>query len=120
LKEKGTRMKPTVAERIKMRLGEFTRDLESGEVIQDKYTCRRIEMDLQPMPYDCKAVKQTRKMLSASQAVFAMFLGVSVKTVQAWEQGATPVPKMACRFMDEIRHDPTYWIGRLEEAITVK
>jgi putative transcriptional regulator len=120
LKERGTRMKPTVADRIKKRLGEFTRDLENGVVIQDKYTCRRIEIDLKPMPYDPKAVKQTRSILNASQAVFALFLGVSIKTVQAWEQGTTPPPKMACRFMDEIRHDPKYWIERLEESITVK
>ena len=49
-----------------------------------------------------------------------MFLGVSVKTVQAWEQGLQTPPKMACRFMDEIRHDPEHWIERLKEAICVK
>jgi putative transcriptional regulator len=113
-------MKPTVAERIKKRLEEFTHDLENGVTIQDKYTCRRIEIDLKPMSYDPKAVKQTRKILNASQAVFALFLGVSIKTVQAWEQGQTAPPKMACRFMDEIRHDPAYWIERLKEAICVK
>lgn len=113
-------MKPTVAERIKKRLEEFTHDLENGVRIQDKYTCRRIEIDLKPMPYDPKAVKQTREILNASQAVFALFLGVSIKTVQAWEQGQTVPPKMACRFMDEIRHDPAYWIDRLKEAICVK
>jgi putative transcriptional regulator len=113
-------MKPTVAERIKKRLGEFTRDLENGERIQDKYTCRRIEMDLKTMPYDPKSVKKTRRILSASQAVFALFLGISVKTVQAWEQGTVKPGKTACRFMDEIRRDPEYWITRLEESMVLK
>jgi DNA-binding transcriptional regulator YiaG len=113
-------MKPTVAERIKRRLEEFTNDLEDGVTIPDKYTCRNIEIDLKPMPYDPKAVKQTRKLLNASQAVFALFLGVCTKTVQAWEQGQTTPPKMACRFMDEIRYDPAYWVDRLGKAICVK
>ena len=113
-------MKPTVAQRIKKRLEEFTHDLESGVKIQDKYTCRKIEFDLKPESYDPKMVKHTRKILNASQGVFALFLGVSIKTIQAWEQGITPPPKMACRFMDEIRHAPKYWIERLEESITVK
>jgi putative transcriptional regulator len=120
LTARGTRVKPSVTERITKRLGQFTQDLEDGTRILDKYTCRRIEIGLKPMSYDPKAVKHTRKLLNASQAVFALFLGVSIKTVQAWEQGTTPPPKMACRFMDEIRRDPNYWIERLEEAIAVK
>lgn len=113
-------MKSSVAERIKKRSAAFTHDLENGVTIQDKYTCRTIALDLSPMAYDQKAVKQTRAILNASQAVFALVLGVSIKTVQAWEQGQTSPPKMACRFMDEIRRDPEYWTKRLRNSITVK
>ncbi len=113
-------MNPTVADRIKKRLEEFTVDLERGETIQEKYTCRKVEFRLQPGPYKPEAVKRTRKMLCASQKVFAMFLGASVKTIQAWEQGITPPPKMACRLMDEIRRNPAYWLDRLKELIVEK
>jgi putative transcriptional regulator len=113
-------MNPTVADRIRTRLEAFTHDLESGKTIQDKYTCRKLEFRLKPMPYNPQAVKQTRKILQASQRVFAMFIGASVKTVQAWEQGVTPPPKMACRLMDEIRRDPDYWIARLKESVVQK
>jgi putative transcriptional regulator len=110
-------MNPTVASRIRQRLEEFTVALESGKPIQDTFTCRRVQLDLKPTQYDPRNVKQTRKMLKASQAVFAMFLGTSTKTVQAWEQGLCVPSKMACRFMDEIRRNPGYWIRRLSESI---
>lgn len=113
-------MNPTVADRIKKRLEEFTEALESGETIQNKFTCRKVEFRLKPRPYDPEAVKKTRKLLRASQKVFAMFLGTSVKTIQAWEQGTGTANKMACRFMDEIRRNPDYWRGRLSDCLVVK
>lgn len=39
--------KPTVTERIKQRLEEFTTDLEKGVVIQDKYTYHKVYYDPQ-------------------------------------------------------------------------
>jgi putative transcriptional regulator len=114
-------MNSTVANRIKERLEEFTNDLESGETIQAKYTCRKVEFRLKPKPYNPEAVKQTRRLLGASQKVFAMFLGTSVKTIQAWEQGiGAPPNNMACRFMDEIRRNPGYWRKRLNDSVVVK
>jgi len=65
-------------------------------------------------------VRRTRGLLRASQAVFARFLGVSVKTVRAWEQGFNVPSDMACRFMDEIRRDPSYWLRRLRSAIVAR
>jgi DNA-binding transcriptional regulator YiaG len=110
----------TVADRIKSRLEEFTNDLESGQVIQEKYTCRKVEFRLDPQPYDPAAVKRTRELLCASQRIFAAFLGVSAKTVQAWEQGVSAPPKMACRLMDQISRDPEYWRNALRELLVAK
>jgi DNA-binding transcriptional regulator YiaG len=110
-------MKPTVASRLKQRMAEFTRVLESGDPIEDSFTCRKVKLDLKAMPYTAEAVKHTRKLLDASQSVFSVFLGVSVKTLQAWEQGTQPPNKMACRFMDEIQREPEYWIERLKGAV---
>jgi putative transcriptional regulator len=109
-----------VSDRIKERLEEFTEALESEEPIQAKFTCRRLEFRLVPQPYDPREVRQTRNLLRVSQKIFAIFLGTSVKTVQAWEQGTSTPNKMACRFMDMIRLDPDYWREVLHDQFVVK
>jgi putative transcriptional regulator len=112
--------KASVGARIIEGLQEFADTLKKKEPIAEKFTCRVVELDLHPTPYDPELVKATRQLLRASQAVFARFLGVSVKTVQAWEQGASTPNDMACRFMDEIRHNPPYWTERLRQAAVAK
>jgi putative transcriptional regulator len=95
-------------------LKEFTESLESRESIGEKFTMRKIVLDLKPTTYTPQEVKQARKLLGASQAVFAEFIGVAVSTVRAWEQGGNPVTGAAARLMDEIRHDPAAWRQRLQ------
>ena len=112
--------KASVENLIIQRLEEFTEALENQEVLSERFTCRKIELNLKPEPYSPALVKKTREMLSASQAVFALFLGVSVKTVRSWEQGINTPSDMACRFMDEIRCNPEYMRNRLKSALTVK
>lgn len=113
-------MKESVESRISFRLKGFVEALKSDVAIDERFTCRTFVLDLEPTPYNPKHVKATRKLLNASQGLFAQFLGVSVKTVRAWEQGANAPSDMACRFMDEIRRNPEYWRGRLRESIKVK
>lgn len=112
--------KASVGERILARLKGFDEALKNGEAIADKFTCRRVVLDLPPTPYDPDLVKETRKILGASQAMFAQFLGVSVKTVRSWEQGINVPNDMACRFMDEIRRNPKYWLERFLGALVTK
>jgi len=112
-------MKDSVAKKIIDGLQEFTEALERDERIAEKFTCRKVTLDLLPVAYGPKTVKATRKLLGVSQGIFAQFLGVSVKTVHAWEQGRTP-GDMACRFMDEIQRNPDYWRKRLKDSIRVK
>lgn len=97
------------------RLKNFAETLERSESITDKFTCRTIKLNLEPAPYDADSVKETRKLLGASQAIFAQFLGVSVKTIHDWEQNRKTPRDVACRLMDEIRRDPEYWLKRLRE-----
>lgn len=94
-------------------------DLQRGEPLEKKYTCRRVVFTLRPQAYNPKCVKETRRTLNVSQSVFAQFLGVSVKTVRAWELGKAPT-QMACRFMDEIRRAPDYWRQRLRDSFQVR
>ncbi len=98
----------------------FADSLEAGEDITQQFNCRKVVLDLQLAPYNRKLVKATRKILGASQAIFAQFLGVSVKTVSAWEQGKKEPSEIACRFMDEIRRDSKHWQERLRESVRPK
>jgi putative transcriptional regulator len=110
MKENGRK---TPAGRMLERLTEFAETLESGGKIEDRYTCREVRLNLKPSAYTPQRVRQTRKLLGLSQALFAQFLGVSLQTVSAWEQGQKPPRDIACRFLDEVRHDPAYWRARL-------
>lgn len=110
-------MSQTTGEKIIEGLQEFTDALKNRETVSEQLNCRKIVLDLKPTPYDPKLVRETRELLNVSQAVFAGFLGVSTNTVQAWEQGINTPNDMACRFMDEIRRDPQYWLQRLKEMV---
>ncbi len=110
-------MKGTVEKRIVERLQEFTDALERGENISDKFTIRRVVRTVEPKSYEPRAVKKVRKSLGASQSVFALFLGVSVKTISAWEQGVNPPNRMARRFLDEIRQDSEHYRKRLLQLV---
>ncbi len=110
----------SVGSRIIERLGGFRDALKSGQQIGERYTCRKVVLDLEPTPYGPQQVKHIRKLLNASQALFAKFLGVSASTVRAWEHGTNVPSAMACRFLDEIRRDPQHWIERLQSAVVYK
>ncbi len=112
--------KKRVGARIVESLQEFAETLQTGADLEATFTCRRVEMPPSATAYDPPLVKKTRQLLRASQAVFARFLGVSVQTVRAWEQGENIPSDIAKRFMDEIRHDPDYWRTRLREIVVPK
>jgi putative transcriptional regulator len=110
-------MKASVGKRVVDRLQEFAEALENKEVVSERFTCRRFTLELQPTTYSPELVKGTRDLLNASQAVFAMFLGVSRGTVRRWELGTNEPSDMACRFMDEIRSNPELFRERLRAAV---
>jgi len=112
---KPPKSKTSIEQEIIDALADFTDALEKGEV-QKRLTCRQIRLDLKPSEYPPALVEKTRKLLGLSQPLFARCLGISAKTVRAWEQGVNTPHPMACRFMDEIRRNPDYWQQRLREA----
>jgi putative transcriptional regulator len=97
-------------------LSAFCDALESGIPVATRYTVRTVSLDLKVKPYGADDVKRIRSSLGASQAIFSMFLGVSVKTLRSWEQGTRPVPAIACRFMDEIIANPDLWTRRISQS----
>ena len=94
----------------------FLDHVEAGKPASARYTVRTVVFDLEPHEYTPEEVKEVRRKLGASQALFAKFLGVSVKTLQAWEQGVHPMPAIAARFMDEIQATPEIWNRRIQVA----
>src|SRR5262245_25342609 len=104
-----------VADKIVRGLSELANALEKNESLAEQFTCRKVTLDLKPIPYNPKAVKATRNLLRVSQAVFAQFLGIKASTVRSWEQGRQSPSPMACRLLDEIQRDPEYWRKRLRD-----
>lgn len=79
-----------------------------------------VEFDPELSEYNAHSVREVRRLLGMSQAIFAQFLGVTRSAVRAWEQGLRPPKAIARRFMDEIRHAPRYWKKRVRQMVKHK
>jgi len=53
-------------------------------------------------------IKEIRKSTGLTQVLFAKYMGVSVKTVEAWEAGRNHPEGAACRLLTLTRNDPTF------------
>jgi putative transcriptional regulator len=64
---------------------------------QGKLTLRSCKVDMAPLPkVDSKLLRDTRKKLRCSRAVFARRLRINERTLEKWEQGrAKPNPQAA-------------------------
>lgn len=58
--------------------------------------------------YDPAEIKLIRKNTGFTQAVFAQYMGVSVKTVEAWEAGRNHPEGAACRLLALTKADPQF------------
>ena len=110
------------SEEIVEALTEFYEVLKEGgsEAVARKFTVRTVELDLEPRTYTGEDVKKVRAILGLSQPLFARFLGVSVNSVRSWENGGQTPSKLACRFLDEISHNPELFKERIRDAIVSK
>ena len=52
--------------------------------------------------------KSIRNKTGLTQVLFAKFMGVSVKTVEAWEAGRNHPEGTACRLLSMTRSDPSF------------
>lgn len=64
---------------------------------EGKLTLRSFKVELAPLPkVDSKLIRDTRKRLHCSRAVFARKLRINERTLEKWEQGrARPNPQAA-------------------------
>lgn len=62
-------------------------------------------------PIECfkpEEIRSIRLETGLTQILFAKYMGVSVKTVEAWEAGRNHPEGAACRLLSMTRNDPTF------------
>jgi DNA-binding transcriptional regulator YiaG len=106
----------TRGKRIVKALTQFANDLEAGGAAASKYTVRKVRVIPKPSLYPPTRVRAVRKLIGASQEVFAQLLAVSPMTVRSWEQGLRRPSPIARRFLDEIEMSPGHFRGRILAA----
>ena len=114
--QRGSKLTPKGA-KIVAALERFRDAIKSGTPIEQRYTVRRVRLDLTPRTFGSDEVKEIRAMIGVSQPIFGQFLGVDVKTVRSWEQGRRTPSPMACRFLEEIQASPEHWRSRLDAVL---
>src|SRR3990167_10719576 len=86
---------------------QFYNDLKESleEVLahqQGKITLRSVSIEIPkpPATYKPRDIKRIRDMYAYSQGLFAMYLNVSIKTVQSWESGQRHPSPIALRLLE--------------------
>jgi putative transcriptional regulator len=80
-----------------------------------KLTMKTVEIP-DPPRFTAASVHKLRDRLGLSQGLFAKLLGVSRKLVEAWEAGTRTPSAMACRLLDAINRNPSFFIRRGRRA----
>jgi len=83
---------------------------------EGKLTLRTYKVETAPLPkVDSKLIRETRKKLRCSRAVFARKLRINERTLEKWEQGrAKPNPQAAALVLLVRRYPDT--LARLDEV----
>jgi putative transcriptional regulator len=72
-------------------------------------TVKRRKVQIAPLPdFDNKKIKSIRNNLNLSQTIFAAALGVSIKTVEAWESGKNKPNGSAVRILQLLEKDRNF------------
>ena len=58
--------------------------------------------------FSASEIKEIRKNTGLTQSLFAEYIGVSPKTVEAWESGRNHPNGAACRMLALTRSDPSF------------
>ncbi len=83
-----------------------------NEIIEYKHGKRKLNrrhVEIASLPeYQAKKIKAIREGLNLSQGIFALTLGVSIKTIEAWEAGSSePIGPVRC-IMGLIEQDGSF------------
>lgn len=81
---------------------------EAIEYEKGNLKAKKIKCTVNPVPdFSAQEIKSLRNELSMSQVTFAALMGVSEKTVEAWEAGTNTPVGAARRMMSMLKIDPT-------------
>lgn len=83
-----------------------------NEIIEYKEGKRKLHrrhVEIAPLPeYHANKIKAIREGLNLSQRVFALTLGVSIKTIEAWEAGSSEPIGPARRVLGLLEKDNSF------------
>ena len=83
---------------------------------QGKLTLRNFKIEPEPLPkVDAKLVRETRRKLRCSRAVFARKLRINLRTLEKWEQGRAKLNPQAAALLLLVREYPDT-LERLERV----
>jgi len=82
---------------------------EAVDYQQGKVKAQKIKLTIKPVDnFNTGDIKQIRQKTGLSQVIFAGSLGVSPKTVEAWENGRNKPDGASRRLLEIVRDDPTF------------
>lgn len=80
---------------------------EAVEYEKGNLKARTMKMSIAPLPeINSSRIKDIRRSLDMTQGIFADVIGVSVKTVEAWEAGTNTPSGAARRMLSLLQSDP--------------
>ena len=83
---------------------------------EGKITLRSYKVDVTPLPkVDSKLIRDTRRKLRCSRAVFARKLRINERTLEKWEQGRAKPNRQAAALVLLVRRYPDT-LARLDEV----
>lgn len=85
---------------------EIKQGLKEAIVDAKNHNLKRNHIYIEPVKkYTSKEVKRIRNRIGLTQKLFASFLGVSNKTIEAWEEGVNTPSGAASRMLTIIEND---------------
>ncbi len=87
----------------------LTTGLEQAiDIENEKVSARKHKVTIAPVEeFSNSEIKEVRESLKMTQVIFAQILGVSKKTVEAWESGINSPNGPAKRIISMLKEDPT-------------
>ena len=78
---------------------------EAVAIEREELKGRKTVYEIQPVKkYDNTEIKQIRTSVGMTQLLFAKYMGVSSKTVEAWEKGTNHPTGTACRLISMLEN----------------
>ena len=76
---------------------------------QGTLKAKTTKLSVEPLKhYDASQIKAIRKSTGLTQVTFAHYMGVSPRTVEAWEAGRNHPEGAACRLLALTQNDPAF------------